>query len=321
MKVLDPFDKKILWELHHNCRVSYQNLSRKLGISANAVKKRVKKLIDTGIIDSFTTILSPAMIGAEVLFAFVYTDGSEDENAFITTIGNNPLVFNVGFAVSGAGRVYTVYAQYTSSQDLSEIGRFLRQQQGVTHVEIHPLLPTADTKTKHVPASGAIDTLTEFSRLQLRVLRVLVDDARMPISEIAARTNLTARRVRKIIQELLESGAVMFSVRWNLSAGGYDQFVIRIEFDEETSNSLNLNGWLENQFTSEFWVVYHSASAPIVFATFVVLNLQEAELISRRIKQASFVKSTTLLVRFSETKFPWLGEIKLTELLKQEGLL
>jgi DNA-binding Lrp family transcriptional regulator len=320
VKGLDPFDKKILWELHHNCRISYQNLSRKLGISANAVKKRVKKLSDIGVIDSFTVILSPAMIGAEVLYAFVYTDGSENEKEFITTIGNNPLVFNVGFAVSGVGRVYNVYAQYTSSQDLSEIGRFLRQLHGVTQVEVHPLLPTADTKTKHIPPSGEISAINEFSKLHLRVLSVLVDDARIPISEIAARTNLTARRVRKIIQELLESGAVMFSVRWNLSAGGYDQFIIRIELDEKTINSLNLAVWLEEQFPREFWVVYHSASAPIVFATFVVLNLQEAEQISRRIKQTPFVKSTTLLVRFSETKFPWLGEIKLKELLKQEDL-
>ena len=48
--------------------------------------------------------------------------------------------------------------------------------------------------------------------------------------------------------------------------------------------------------------------------------MQIAERIARVIKEAPFVKSIAVSVQFSETKFPWLGEIKIKEMIKEAGL-
>ena len=50
---LDLLDKQIILALNVNCRTSYQALAHELGLSVNAVKKRINKLIETGVILEF----------------------------------------------------------------------------------------------------------------------------------------------------------------------------------------------------------------------------------------------------------------------------
>jgi DNA-binding Lrp family transcriptional regulator len=316
---MDPMDKKILWELHEDCRMSYQKLSNILGISANAVKKRVAKLIETGVIYNFTAMLSLDYLKSEALYGLVYTDGEEDEEQFIQKLGSNPMVHVVGTIASGGGGAYNFFAQYIGSQGLSELGRFVRTLEHVTQTEMFPLLIPKDHRgVQALPIRGK-EIGGEFTRTELKVLRWLVDDSRMSISDVASHSGLTARRVGRTIEQLKDKG-VMFSVRWNLSAGGYDQVMIRTHVDEKKLAITEVAEWVRERFPNQFWLPYVSADEPIVFLSFVVSNMQEAEDIAQTLKRADFVKSTKVSVRFSETKFPWKGYIKIKDMIREAGL-
>ncbi|MEM0000325.1 MAG: HTH-type transcriptional regulator LysM [Desulfurococcaceae archaeon] len=52
--VLDELDLKLLHLLKENARMPYSRLARELGISESAVRKRISKLIKTGIIKKMT---------------------------------------------------------------------------------------------------------------------------------------------------------------------------------------------------------------------------------------------------------------------------
>lgn len=319
VSTMDPMDKRILWELHENCRVSYQTLSDILGISANAVKKRVTKLVDTGVIYNFSVMLSLEMLNSEVLYGLVYTDGYEEETEFIIRLGTNPMVHVVGSIASGGGGAYNFFAQYVGSQGLAELGRYVRTLEHVVKTELFPLLiPKDHTGVQFVPIRGEKKG-GEFSRTELKVLRWLVEDPRVSISDIAANTGLTARRVGRTIQQLIDKG-VMFSVRWNLSAGGYDLIMVRVLVDERKKSVKEVVDWVRTEFPNAFWLPYISAEEPLVFLSFVVETMQDAERIARTLKKADFIKSTTVSVRFSETKFPWLGHTKIKEMVRDAGL-
>lgn len=316
---MDPLDKKILWELHENCRVSYQTLSNILGITANAIKKRVAKLIDTGVIHSFTALLSFEKLNSEALIGLVYTDGYEKETQFIQKLGNNPMVHVVGTIASGSGGAYKLTAQYVGAHGLAELGRHVRTLDHVTKTELFPLLmPKDHTLSKASPVHRK-KVSGDFTNLELKVLQWLIDDPRMSISDVATNTGLTARRVGRTIQQLMDKG-IMFSVRWNLSAGGYDLISIRVRIDEKKKSINEVIEWVRSEFPNEFWVNYVSADEPLVFFSFVVLNMRIAERIGRTIKEADFVKSTIISVQFSETKFPWLGTLKLREMINEAKL-
>jgi hypothetical protein len=96
--------------------------------------------------------------------------------------------------------------------------------------------------------------------------------------------------------------------------------MIRIQIDEKQKSINEVAEWLRSEFPDEFWLPYISAEEPLVFALFVVRNMQIAEKISRAIKEVPFVKSIAVSVQFSETKFPWLGEIKIKEMIKDAGI-
>jgi DNA-binding Lrp family transcriptional regulator len=316
---MDAINRKLLWALHDNCRASYQTLSKVLGISANAVKKRVAKLIDTGVIYSYTVTFSLDMLNSEVLYGLIHTDGEERAQDFINQVGTNPMIHVVGSITSLTGGAYIISAQYIGSQGLAELGRFIRTLDHVSEVELFPLLIPKDHADAQAAPTRPPLTEDDFTKPELKVLQCLLEDVRMSISEIASSTGLTARRVGRTIQQLMNRG-VMFSIRWNLSGGGLDVVIIRIRVDEQQKSLSEVAEWLRAEFPEAFWLPYISADEPLVFAIFVVQNMQTAEKIARTIKDAPFVKSIAVSVQFSETKFPWLGEIKLREMIQNAGL-
>jgi len=304
---LDLIDKSMLIALDKNCRLSYQTLAESLGITANAVRKRFDRLISTGVIEEFAIVLKPAMMESEYLVALISTDGSEKEEEFLHQIGSNLNVIQVGQVVTGVGRLYFLHCEYVGAESLHNLGLFLRTIESVTNIELHTTLMQRGKKF-------------EVKKLHLRVLRCLLKDARMQVSEISEQTGLTARRVSRAIQELLDSDAFWFATRWNLSLGGNTEFYLKINYDDQMGPKEEVEEWLRNEYPLEYWYSYYSAMEPILFAKFVTEHYRDAEQISRTVKNKVFSKSVDVLLSYPVIKFPRLGRAKLEELLSDAGL-
>ena len=92
---MDSLDRSIFDALDTNCRISYEELARKHGITPNAVRKRVLKLIDSGVIIKFMVLLSEAQIDANYLVAILKMDGSQDDALLTKILTDNRMVFVV----------------------------------------------------------------------------------------------------------------------------------------------------------------------------------------------------------------------------------
>ncbi|MHA1905231.1 MAG: Lrp/AsnC family transcriptional regulator [Candidatus Thorarchaeota archaeon] len=303
---MDQLDKNILLELDSNCRQSYEIISRKLGVSANAIKKRVAKMIETGVIEQFVVLLMPAMTGANLLLAQICTNGKEDQEDFIEQLGDISNVLQVGSVASSTSGMYNILAEYVGTEGLSKLRNLLSGLENADDVELHILL--RDTGER-----------MEFSNLHLRVLRALTQDPRMRVSDIASQTKLTARRVSKITQELLDSRALWFATRWNLSAGYSTQCRIRIDWDPKIKTYEEIDSWIRNEYPLEYWESFVSAAEPVMFARFVVDHIRKVEPISRRIKREPFAISANALIYYPVKKFPRLGMTMLEDMLKEKG--
>ncbi|PSN82934.1 hypothetical protein B9Q13_03110 [Candidatus Marsarchaeota G2 archaeon ECH_B_SAG-G16] len=60
---LDELDVKIIKELQLNARISFRELSKKLGVSVTTVSERVRKMVKSGLIKGFTTLVDPEKVG------------------------------------------------------------------------------------------------------------------------------------------------------------------------------------------------------------------------------------------------------------------
>jgi DNA-binding Lrp family transcriptional regulator len=60
---LDAVDRRILWELSRDPRASNRALAREIDMSAGAVRERVERLQQQGVIRGYTLDVDPAAIG------------------------------------------------------------------------------------------------------------------------------------------------------------------------------------------------------------------------------------------------------------------
>jgi DNA-binding Lrp family transcriptional regulator len=139
----------------------------------------------------------------------------------------------------------------------------------------------------------------------------------MQTSEIAQKTNLSPKTVRRALREITEGGKVKFIARPDLAAGSLVNIHIRMQWNEKKISLQELITWLYDRYPVEFWSPFPSATEPMMIAEFVVKDLQEAERISSELHEAEFMESSTTMVAFSSGKFPYLSQIKLNELLDE----
>lgn len=66
-KAVDEFDVKILELIQHNNRLTADQLSEMVNLSASACQRRIKRLRDEGVIEAEIAVLSPKAIGRNLM--------------------------------------------------------------------------------------------------------------------------------------------------------------------------------------------------------------------------------------------------------------
>ena len=272
-----------------NCRISYQELANTFEISANAIKKRVLKLEEFGVIQSYFVDLSLAMLDAEFAMFLVYTNGMENESDFMDNIGNHSAFSYVG---PSSQNLYFAFATYQNgSIGLHTVSSFLHTLPNVVRIETYPLIYERGNKR-------------EFSAIHIMVLKELLDDPKKSISEIVTNTGLTARIVRKTLNDFITGNAIKFAIRWNLSAGGSVQFLLKIEWDPKNTNYVQIMNFLQERFPTSYWLSLVSAIEPVIYANFVVDSLLEVDEVRAEIKKSPLVKATTVILGRRSRVYP-----------------
>jgi Lrp/AsnC family transcriptional regulator, leucine-responsive regulatory protein len=62
----DPVDRKILDLLERNARMTFAEIGAEVGLSASAVKRRIDRLEQTGVIQGYTVVLDHAKLGRPI---------------------------------------------------------------------------------------------------------------------------------------------------------------------------------------------------------------------------------------------------------------
>ncbi len=60
---VDSIDQRIIAQLVANARASYAEIGKVVGLSAPAVKRRVDRLLETGVLRGFTAVVNPEALG------------------------------------------------------------------------------------------------------------------------------------------------------------------------------------------------------------------------------------------------------------------
>jgi len=123
---VDQFDVEILNALQSNSRISHEALGDKIGLSASACQRRIKKLKQEGIVAKEVAILDGTKLPGfiTVIIDLVLEKGGEKVlNQFIAQLEQEPCVQQFYYTAGDVDFVVIVVAQ--NMQDYDELSRRL----------------------------------------------------------------------------------------------------------------------------------------------------------------------------------------------------
>src|SRR6476469_7846081 len=109
--LFDDLDRKIITALMANARTSFAEIGTAVGLSSTAVKRRVDRLRDTGVITGFTATVQPAALGwSTEAYVEVYCEGAAPPRRLAEAGRNHPEITAAMTATGGADALLHVRA-------------------------------------------------------------------------------------------------------------------------------------------------------------------------------------------------------------------
>ena len=223
MVKLDLKDKKILYELDIDCRQSYRNIGRKVGLSKDVVTSRVKKLQDEGFIKFFFTSIDSSRLGY-TSFRFYLTfknTTKEIEEEIIDYFVKNKYVWIVQSLKGKYDLVVCIWIKEIIDfyvfweKTLKKYHQYFEKQvfsvyfQHYTFKINQNFFPDKEFKTnkrRFEIIGGGKKVKTDD--VDIKILRNLANNARMSTVDIAKNLNLSATTVKNRIDKLTKSGII-----------------------------------------------------------------------------------------------------------------
>jgi DNA-binding Lrp family transcriptional regulator len=241
------------------------------------------------------------MTGTDLLFGLLSTDGSRDEMEMVDAIGSRKQIVAAASYTNG---IYAFVAEYQGPEELHEVGAFLRALDSVVQTELHTIIAGWGPKVS-------------LTKTHLRVLEPLLEDPRLSIVDIAQRTGLTARRVRRILREFEEHRAIRFSALIELGAASSLPYIVRITWNEKIVGYSTISDWLGKDYPLQLWETYISASEPVIYALFFADDITEILETVRSIRKNAYVTRLKLLISGHHKYFASYRRSKLIQMIKE----
>ena len=233
---LDKINQRILYELDQNCRISDNQLAKKVKRSREAVRNRIKKLVDDGIIEGFLAATNPSKVGYTFFkLYFQLANLPEERKKFYEYFKKLPGLYWFG----GNDGVWdfhtTMYAK-----NLEEINKIknkifhdfkhliIKRDVGILlNVRQFPkrwFIGKVKERTKPTIFAGEIEW-NKMDSLDKNILGNLAHDGRISLVELSKKVNSTVDIVRNRMKKLEEKKIIIqYRISINYTKLGYEMF-------------------------------------------------------------------------------------------------
>jgi DNA-binding Lrp family transcriptional regulator len=199
---MDDTDLLLSLRLLVNSRTSLNDLAKTFGMSINAIHKRIRVLTDLGVIREFTARLGLMTLGATIVLVVGRSELRTDE-ALFDEITQTQLIYWLGM---GAEKRVYIGAYLRDISDLDSLTRFAKDRLGVDDPRVLIHAPSPPRLRK--------DPLLILKSLDYRIIYALHHDSRKTIPVLADELGISAKTVRKHLNNLVEKQFVELSLKW-----------------------------------------------------------------------------------------------------------
>ncbi len=222
MTTVDTKDMKILYELDKNSRQSNSEIGKKVRLSKEVVKYRIDRMIENGVIIKFNTITNYFKLGFSKYRLFLRFKDVDKEK--LEEIGN---YFRENgkaeWVVSCTGRwdmVVTFHLRNVNEFDdemqkmMNKFSFFIQEKATATTLHlVHHLreyLKASESREmKPVVYHTSADEQFDVDGVDMEILKMLANNARMPVIYIGKRIGMTPRTVQYRMRRLEKAGVIL----------------------------------------------------------------------------------------------------------------
>jgi len=209
---LDLKDKKILFELDFNARISYSQLAKKTGLSKQGAEYKVKNLLKKGVIKGFYPVINVPKLGYIYcrLLVTLQSLTKEKRDEIIEYLKDYRKVFWL-FSMQGMfdiliviwAKSMTEFKEFIEELETKFGENIKRKVETITtdviHYQHRYLLEKKETKEIHIKET---DEKIEIDDLDKKIIDLLCTDARISLIDISKKVNESAKVVAYRIKKL-----------------------------------------------------------------------------------------------------------------------
>ena len=278
---LDIKDRKLLYYLSQDSRTSHTQLAKKIALSKNAIKYRITRLINLGVIEQFTTTIN---LGALRYYTFtVLFRFNEDiyKNKEIISYFKNHEFADWVTILSGHWDIFAEFA-CTDMYHLSLIIDGITKHFGELLNTYQIFLSNDTLRVEHLVGDFYSDLKVnkleqkerrtaeyKADKIDKKIMNLLGEDSSLNFIQISDKLGLTLDVVRYRIKNLVkENILIKFFPEVSLKKLGYGEYLYLLKLRDlsearfnELKNSLKFNDNLLYAFVDKnsYYVIFHCA--------------------------------------------------------------
>jgi DNA-binding Lrp family transcriptional regulator len=296
-KLMDKTDVILSMHLLTNSRTPYRELADKLGLSANAIHKRIQCLIEMGVIRKFTTKISLAALQAIVVTVYGKSEAESVANLH-ERLGTHGSIY---WVTLGGGNYMIIGAYLRSMQEIESLVDYVKKEALIPNPVVG-LLPAAPTNLRF----SAEKTLHP---LDLQIIYALSNDSRKSIAYVADEVGVTAKTVRRRLSSMTRNGLVDFSIEWFPDTSNDIITTMQLRLRPDANKSM-VSGILKKYFPNMLFS-YQFINIPNELLCFVWTNtMKELKEMQQRLEKEETVASIVSNILYTGYMFDtWRDEL------------
>jgi DNA-binding Lrp family transcriptional regulator len=262
---MDKEDLKIVLLLIVNSRLTYREIADYLGLSVNAVYKRINTLVNLGIIQQFTARIKSYAINS--IYAYFFGECEvEDSDLLSEELGKHP---NTALLMFSSRNYLYIGSFLKTLNDLDEYSSFVSQKAKMKSPQIGFL--SGVHSASQIPYITPKETPVKYGELDKAIIRSLHRDSRKPISEVAEEVRSTANTVSRKIEKMYEEGLLELSINFYPEASNDIFSVFRIELDPSVNRD-EIAKELMDRFSPHIFFIWVFSNIPNFMQCWVWCN-------------------------------------------------
>lgn len=202
---MDKTDVILIQLLLANSRLSYGKLAENLGLSVNAVHKRIQSLIETGVIHKFTAKLGPLAAN----FVNVFVSGTSRLSSFQDLPDSLKTHGSIYWLTIGGGKYLYIGAYLRRIDELESLVSYVKKEAGIPE----PTVGIMSFPASLFPSDPKPSDLALYE-LDYKIIRSLKDNSRKPVSDVADELGVSAKTVRRRLSRMIKNGLIELSLEW-----------------------------------------------------------------------------------------------------------